>query len=141
MGEVGNEGQGPEEEPVLKWLDIEDAYAKVYQKGVHADEFIDTDSETERLRIYLRYKPYNLLIGRPQFPESSPGILFWIQITAPPERTDISRQLYAALDEDDRLFVLRNDILENAGWRKTEEVLKMIREGHLMPFSEFTDDD
>ena len=139
MGETTDYGQGPDQEPTFRWPDIEEAYTRIYLKGEQSGEFLDIDGDTERLRIYLRYKPYDLLIGRPMFPEQVPGINFWIQITAPEHREDIPEQLYVALEEDDRLFFLRNDILENAGWRKTEEILKMIKEGHLLPLREFTD--
>jgi len=131
---------GPEDEPVLKWLVIEDAYTRAYQKGEHADEFLDREGDSEALRLYLRYKPYNLMIGRPLYPDKVPGICFWIQVTAPPERDDISREIYAALEDDDRLFFLRGDILENAGQPKTDEVMKMVREGHLIPKVEFTEE-
>ena len=131
---------GPEDEPVLKWLVIEDAYTRAYQKGEHADEFLDREGDSEALRLYLRYKPYNLMIGRPLYPEKQAGVCFFIQVTAPPERGDIKRETYAALEDDDRLFFLRGDILENAGQPKTDEVMKMVREGHLIPKVEFTEE-
>ena len=139
MRNTPDQGQQPEEEPIIRWPDLEEAYIRAYQKGEQSSEFLDIEGNTERLRVYLRYKPYDLLIGRPLFPEEVPGINFWIQVTAPEHRQDIPEQLFVALEEDQRLFFLRNDILENAGWRKTEEVLKMIRQGHLLPRSEFTD--
>jgi hypothetical protein len=134
-GDVGHEA-----EPDLRWIDIEDAYARAYQKGVHAEEFLDREGDTEAMRLYLRYRPYNLMIGRPLYPADTPGIRFWIQVTAPPERGDISRVTYAALEDDDRLFFMRGDTLENAGQPKTDEVMRMIREGHLIPKDEFTEE-
>lgn len=129
-----------EAEPDLKWLDIEEAYTRAYQKGEHAEEFLDREGDTEALKLYLRYKPYNLMIGRPLYPDSAQGVMFWIQVTAPPERGDIRRVTYAALEDDDRLFFMRGDILENAGQPKTEEIMRMIREGHLIPKDEFTEE-
>jgi len=131
---------GSEDEPDLKWIDLEDAYTRAYQKGEQSEEFLDREGDSEALRLYLRYKPYNLMIGRPLYPDRTQGICFWIQVTAPPERGDISREIYAALEDDDRLFFMRGDILENAGRPRTEEVMKMVREGYLIPKDEFTEE-
>lgn len=127
-------------EPDLKWLDLEDIYTKVYLKGEQADEYREIDGDIEAMRVYLRYQSFNLMIARPLFPENSGGICFYIQVTAPPERRDIGRELYAALEDDDRLYFLRGDILENAGWRRTAEILKMVRQAHIIPKAEFLDE-
>jgi hypothetical protein len=137
---TGESGLGTEEEPDLKWIDIEEVYTRAYQKGEQVDEFLDREGDSEALRLYLRYKPYNLMIGRPLYPERFPGICFWIQVTAPPERGDIKRELYAALEDDERLFFLHEDVLENAGRPRTEEIMKMIKQGHLIPKQEFLEE-
>lgn len=134
MTEGGSSG---EQEPNLSWVDIEDAYTRVYLRGEQSDEFTRIDGDTETLRVYLRYRPFNLMIGRPLFPEKAQGIAFWIQVTTPAHRPELPRELYAALADENELMVLRNDALEEVGADKTEEILKMIRGGHLLPWREF----
>jgi len=132
----GHEQEGPS----LTWLDLEEAFARAHRMGEQSIQYLEQDGNSELLKLYLRNEPYNLMLGRPLFPEDVPEILFWIQVTAPSDRNDIPRQLYAALPDDDRLFFLRDDILENAGRPKTDEILEMVRQAHLIPVSEYTDD-
>lgn len=136
-----NLGDSQEHEAFSRWPDLDDLYGQVHLKGEQSAEFLFLDGDTLTLRLYLRYRPYNLWIGQPLFPEQSQGIAYWIQITAPADSSDIPRELYAALETEDNLFRLAHaDKLQNVGKRKTEEVLNMIREGTLLPFSEFTDE-
>lgn len=133
-------GEPGEHEPGLRWVDLENLYASAYLKGEQSDEFVEIDGSTESLRLYLRYKPFNLRISRPLFPEKAPGIAFWIRLTAPKDRPELSRELYTALIDKDQLMLLQDNTAEAVGADKTEEILKMVREGHLIPASEFTDE-
>jgi len=130
------------EGPDPSWMDIEDAYARTYRLGFYPENFLDfigeTGKEIEVLPIYLRQRPFNLILGRPHYPEQSAGVCFLIQVIAAPERPDIKRELYAALEGEQRLFMLHKDELRRISRRKTDEILKMVREGQIIPKEEFT---
>jgi hypothetical protein len=128
--------------PEPQWMDIEDAFTRAYQRGYYPEEYMgfigEKGKEVEVLPIYLRQQPYNLLVGRPHYPETAQGVSFFIQITAAPERLDIERELYAALEGETRLWIFQKEELRRVSKRTTERILKMIREGHIIPKDEFT---
>ena len=120
------------------WIALEDFFAQADLQGEHSHEILRIVGDTLVLGLYLRQRPYNYLVGKPLFPDRTDGFIYWIQ-KQPDPKSSVEAELYGARNNEERLFKIRGDVLENIGVSETAVILSELAKAQLLPLREFID--